>query len=373
MKSMKIALSAMLLISSLIGSANAAPKEELYIDSSLSFEEQKAIKQVMLTLDKEDRENVLYIKEDGTIIANKKTLKDEFVEQNKDKIENGKLRKATAEELRSRTVEPQTSTYESTNFDFSTAAYSTPTLNCTNTVQGARKTGPFRRVESTKGYTRLEASIYLPSKVSNEAYINPTSVGSSNDKGYIYTGSYIYASSTSTSIYYTVDLGLALNYDAGATSSMETWGMYINGGTLASGTFGNFKLGSTVAMKYYISSDNNHTLTVAGYDKNSVYQSKTVVMSTPSSQGFTVANANKISVRRVTSIAQTENSENFTTGSYIKNVGWSDVKVGTSSTNVTLMNSTNTSYFCAYNPGNVQVDYVSQAQEKVWVKAGTLP
>jgi hypothetical protein len=184
------------------------------------------MKEVMRPLDKEDRENVLYIAEDGTIIANKPSLKSEFIEQNKGNIENGKLRKATAEELQERIVKQKDQENETQSADFTTAAYTTPALNCTNTSAGARATGPFRRVESTKGFTRLEASIHLPSKTASEAYINPSSVGTPNDKGYIYSGSYIYGSgSNSNSIVYTVDLGLSLNYNAGNTPSQETWGI----------------------------------------------------------------------------------------------------------------------------------------------------
>jgi hypothetical protein len=369
MKKVSAFLALLFLSSSLLNTTKAETKDSFFIDSSLSASDQKTMKEVMSSLDKEDRENVLFIAEDGTIIANKPSLKSEFIEQNKGNIENGKLRKATAEELQERIVKQKDQ--ETETADFTTAAYSTPALDCTNTTPGAGATGPFRRVESTKGFTRLEADIYLPSKAANEAYINPNSVGTSDDKGYIYTGSFIYAPNSNL-LNYTVDLGLALNYNAGTSSSHETWGMYFNGGTLVSGTYGNYQLGSTVFMKYYISAVDQHTLTVSGKNKAGTSVTNTVVMATTNTKGFAPANASRISVRRVTSIAQNLNQE-ATTNSYIKNVNWTNVKVGTTSSSTVLANSSNTAYFCGYHPQNIQVDYISQSSESIWVKTGILP
>ena len=74
-----------------------------------------------------------------------------------------------------------------------------------------------------------------------------------------------------------------------------------------------------------------------------------------------------MAVKRITTIGQSP--QNLSSGSYLKNVNWQNVKVGTTSGSEVLM----TAESCAYQTSNALVDWTSQANEKVWVKAGILP
>ncbi|WP_110930021.1 hypothetical protein [Paenibacillus bouchesdurhonensis] len=356
----------------------AVDYEIVKIDGSVSKDDAYELKAIMLTLDPEDRENVLVIKPDGSFLANKREIRDEFIKQNSGKFEeNGRLKTRhikSSEEINESYVTATVEDSKIYNYglgeEFTTMAYTNPSLNCLNTVSSANSTGPFRRVESQKGFTRFESNIYLPSKADSDVFIaDNTTIATSNDKAYIYTGGNAYSSNGQ--FVAGVDLGLALNYPAGSSPSNETWGMYASGGVIEDPTqLGNFKMGQTVFMKYYISADNYHALNVQGQAKNGTPITRTVVMIT-SGNYFTEANKANITVRRVTSIAQTRNRE--ATGSFVKNVNWTNSKVGVTPTGMNLMNSSNTWYQCGYGLSNVSVDYVNQANEKVWINTNTLP
>lgn len=73
-------------------------------------------------------------------------------------------------------------------------------------------------------------------------------------------------------------------------------------------------------------------------------------------------------VKRITAVAQTV--QDLTTGSYVKNIHWSNVKVGTTSGSETLQTS---GTFCVYPTSDVEVDYTSDSDENDWTKAGALP
>ena len=217
--------------------AKSNQNENIFIDSRLSVEDQLELLSVMKNLDKEDRQNVLYIREDGSFTANRLEILEEFKLRNKDKIVNNKLNVDW-------NTDDKTAIYDSivqSAAPISTSSYTNPTNACPSD-----NTGPFRRVMSKSGYSRLTADIYLPSKSLSEAYMK----NGTNDKGYIYSGAV-------TSIGH-IDMGLALNYESGSQPWNETWGMFVKGHSSEStpAEFGNYKMGQTVFFKYYTPADN---------------------------------------------------------------------------------------------------------------------
>lgn len=336
MKKYLALLLSVLLLGSLVGTTVFAQPNidtNFYIDSKLPVKDRIALGEIMRALDPEDRKNVIFIFEDGSFTANRLELLEEFRKQNQDNFDkNGKIKLFKSPDV------------TKVKNKVTIAAYQNPS------TEGTGGSGPYRRVLSKTGYSRLTANIYLPDKYLNEAYMKPGLP--IPDKGYIYTG----AVTTGGQI----DMGLALNYDYGTTSTMETWGMFIvgdNGDNDAN--FGNFKMGTTVFLKYYTPSDNTAALYVSGVAKDGSPLAITLTAQIPSYKGFKV-NGTGMQIKRITSIGQ--DTEDLTTGSYIKNVHWSNVKIGTTSES-----------FVGYKTSNVLVDYFSQSDEKVWVKAGTLP
>lgn len=330
-----------------------------YIDSRLPDKDRAVLKNVMMSLDKEDRENVLFIDEDGWFTANRLELIEEFKRQNEGKFDkDGKLKK---KEKSSTTYEKnkESEVTDENIVSIASTGYQHPSIQLPSA-----NSGPYRRVMSKSGYSRLTANIYLPNKAAGEAYMNPNA-GISCDKGYIYTGA--------VTDYGQIDMGLALNYEAGPYSWDETWGMFVHGHSheLEPAEYGNFKMGTTVFFKYYTPQDNQAALFVSGKDKYGNNIAKTLVVAVSSTKKFK-SSGSGMKIKRVTSVGQTEGYENLTTGSYIKNAGWNDVKIGTTSGSEVLMNGTNTESFGGYKIENVLVDYTDQANEKVWVKCGTL-
>jgi hypothetical protein len=157
------------------------------------------------------------------------------------------------------------------------------------------------------------------------------------------------------------------------TASEETWGMFSLGmGSVISGSPANFKMGTNASVKFYIPTNNQATLAVSGTSKSGTPLSQTVVWNVDPTKQFTISGS-QMQMKRVTSIAQTVGYQDFTTGSYLYNAQWNNVKVGTTSGSEQLMNASSTSTGCAYQPSNVLVDWVSWAQETVKVKTGALP
>ncbi|HAG10757.1 MAG TPA: hypothetical protein DCK76_05100 [Desulfotomaculum sp.] len=336
----------------------------IYIDSSLPEKDKAIMKDIMEHLDKEDRENVLYIALDGSYYANKASLLAEFKKQNEGKFDaTGKLKLLTNEiplidegNINSITKPDVTTLTEETGLTATSSGYQHPSSQCTN-----NNSGPYRKVLSKSGYSRLIANIYLPAKP-NEAVMTPSAT--SGDKGYIYTGAVTSGGQ--------IDMGLALNYEAGPAPTNETWGMFVTGASsVITPDYGNYKMGTSVYMKYYTPQNNQAALYCSGYDKAGNPSIHTLVVAVSTSLNFKTSGVG-MQIKRITSIGQIKNHQDLTTGSFIKNVGWSNVKIGTTSGSEVLMNSSNTSSMCGYKTSNVLVDYTNQANEKVWVKCGNL-
>lgn len=358
---------AMIVIFMLCVSGNISAQGEAVfkIDSSINTADAAVMARVMKNLDETDRENVLFIDLDGTVRSNKQELLHTFIKNNVGIMSNeGKFPindfiQTSETDIFNGKPEIVDSLLLGNESLISPSGYLPPVYTC-----GYQGTGPYRRAPSISGFSRLTANVYLPSKALGEVYM-PSVTGTPTAK--IYTGQYTKAGG--------IDFGLSLNYAPGSALSMETWGMEIHGHNGGSGPLGNFKMGTSVFMKTYVPIDNQSALNVIGVDKQGNPVNYTYVASIPTSLQFK-ANGQGVMVRRITSIGMNP-PENFTSGAYLKNVHWSEVKIGNASGSEVYMDSSNsephtstTAGFCGYPVSEVQVDYYSQSNEFVSVKAG---
>lgn len=147
--------------------ASAKKDGEIYIDEYVKGKDRTELTAVMQSLDPEDRENVFYVREDGSFLTNKKELKDEFIKNNSDKLVDGKIKRN----------DPQAESFS----EIGIQSYQNPGQAC----QVLPDTGPYRRVTHTNGNYRITANIYLPDKDLSEAYMNterPDSPGTIAEK-----------------------------------------------------------------------------------------------------------------------------------------------------------------------------------------------
>lgn len=121
-----------------------------------------------------------------------------------------------------------------------------------------------------------------------------------------------------------------------------------------------FKNNQEVFMKFYVTSDNNVELNVTGTDVDGV--KRTITLTAKASGWKKSGNGNLL--KRVTSIAQV-NGDNFQSGSYIKNVRWSQARIGASSTSNALWSGTHTKEFISHKNPYISVQYVNQSEETV--------
>ncbi|MBH5318775.1 hypothetical protein I6N90_13290 [Paenibacillus sp. GSMTC-2017] len=343
-----------------------------YIDPSLPEKDKQILREVMLNLDKEDRKNVFYINEaDGFFTANKVEALKEFKVKYKNLINtDGKLKKDP------NYVEPKYEVEKEAGL-VSTLAYLPPTNVCPTA-----HTGPFRRVKSKIGYSRVNAYVYLPQK-GTEAVMTPKSKTVNGVTKMTGDTAYMYLGAINTATGQQVDAGLSLNYGDGippVNPTEETWAMtWLGMDSIASGSPANFKMGTTAFMKFYIPANNQAALYVSGTAKNGLPLEQTMVWNVLPNKQFTPSGANML-VKRVTSIAQSIGYEDFTTGSYLNNARWSNVNIGTTAGSETPWNAshigTGTSgdpSHCGYKANSVLIDWVSWSEETIKIKTGILP
>ncbi|WP_223067357.1 hypothetical protein [Paenibacillus caui] len=336
-----------------------------YIDSRLPEKDKEILKEVMKNLDKEDRENVLFIDEDGYFTMNKLDKLNEYKEKYKELIgPDGKLKRDP--NYKEKTV----NLGEAVEPNVSILSYTNPTTSCPSA-----NSGPFRKIASAKGYSRITTNLYLPIK-GTDISMTPKTVNTPNgpqstyDTAYMYVGAYNVGTDGNT---YTVDAGLMFNYGDSIDPvypTEETWAMTSLGmSSVISGSPANFKMGTSAFMKFYIPTSNQAALYVTGTAKNGTPLSQTIVWNVSSIKNFSTYGTN-MQVKRITAIGQ--KYEDLTTGSYLYNAQWSDVKVGTASGTEQLQNAASTATSCGYQTYNVLVDFTDFSRETVKVKTGTL-
>lgn len=281
--------------------AQTKDSNSIYIDARVSSSERSILYDVMSTLDPEDRENVIYMTEEGELYSNKPELKKDFkVSRNIASLDN-------------KAVYPGT--------------------------------GAYRKVESNKGYSWINNKVFLPGNGTN-VYMNYNA--NSKDTGYVYTGG----------------RAKGVEVDAGFqhSSSLDDWAPFLSiNGNRVSTDAKRMKPNQEVELKFYCNADDKVTLAVTGIDVTGSKKQYTIV---GDAAGWTKNGANNV-LKRCTTIAQKEPYENLSSGSYMKNVKWSDCYIGTNSTSASKWSSSHGFISEQYptSSSKVSVDYTNQAQE----------
>ncbi|WP_339240966.1 hypothetical protein MKX40_09295 [Paenibacillus sp. FSL R5-0517] len=309
---------------------------EVNIDSSITGNEREVIADVMARLDEEDRENVIYVAEDGAIYSNKMELKE--TTEVYDLVENNVYQSASGKEL----VGPGVST------DFSASAIKddtqiSPAAEVPNSSGGS---GPYRRVFSNNGYNWLSTYVTIP----GAPYVKGNV---STDVPYVYLGGW---GSNGNGI----DAGLQYS------TAFDNWSptTLANGAMVPSTT--RYRSNQDIYMKFYVTNPNECTLAVSGITTTGEQLTTTIVRSGVS--GWDKSGIG-MRVKRMTTIGQ--KPENMNTGSSIKNVRWHDITVGYYSGSNLIYSSWGSGQTGGYHSvpsDKVSVNYVSPGEETVSIQ-----
>lgn len=169
----------------------------------------------------------------------------------------------------------------------------------------------------------------------------------SGDTAYVYTGG---VGSTG------IEVGAGLQH----SPTYDDWAFYLKAGSNKYTTTPRFKSKQDAFVKFYVPSNGNVALAVTGYDVNNT--KRTIIHVLPTS-GWN-ANGSGCQVKRCTTIAQT--NQNFSSGSWHKNVDWYSCKLGTSSTSNHDWQSTDNYEVKNYpNSTNIVTNFVNWHEETV--------
>jgi len=296
-----------------------------------------------------ERENVVYIAEDGTVYANKPELKHWEIPQ---KIGDRTYKLSSGQII----TPPQ----DETCTDSSTQALSNTAITplsgypipCTGTQ------GPYRRVFSNDGYSWYGGNVYLPSTAKGEVKDNNVA-GVNSDTAYIYTGGH---GSTGGEI----DAGFLHD------TTPDDWGFFLrnSAGQYVSNDI-RFEAGQTVYIKFYVPQDDQAVIYCEGIKKGTTTKVSYSIIKPATGMK---ANGSGDVIKRITHIAQPYSD--FTTGSYLKNVAWSNSFIGIYSGTNTKWLSAQTGGSCFYPDGNPNVifttyfvDY-SQETDSIQIHSG---
>lgn len=266
-----------------------------YIDEAVVGEERAVMQEVLLRVDPEERENVVYIDENDNVYATDPALKAGLtVEYSVDDV-------------------------------LADADAVTDDIMPLDTGKG-----PYRRISTSNGYSWMSGYVYLPSAGSN-LYVANTS----NETPYLYIGG------TSTS---EVDAGMQYN------TGNKNWSLFI--AVDGSYSFYNtrYQAGQSVFLKYLVTGANKVEVQATGYNVNGT---KVTYVKSATANGWNT-NGTNCSVKRVTAIAQ--HSQNLSSGSYMKNITWSNWNIGTSSTNYATWSANATNANVVY-PSAIYAQY----------------
>ncbi|MVP01337.1 hypothetical protein EDM21_17715 [Paenibacillus sp. N10] len=344
MKKMNVTVASSLALLSLVVSLNpitaASGGKDLEGDiaAGIAGSERQLMLDVMKNIPEEERENVIYIDDNGQVYANKPELKDVFV----------KTDPSADHTVTVNGGEKFTLLNESTKVRQQAAPSAiTPLAGYACGNAG----GPYRRVFSQPGYSWWSGKVYLPSSTNNEVYVNNTN---SNDTPYIYTGGH--ASNGASE----VDAGFQYS------KTYNNWAHSIfTGGQYYHNTSFRFKAGQTLTFKYYVPADGQVALYAAGvrYDNNAA-DNYTVVTN---AAGWKKSGAGN-EIKRITAIASND-PQPYDTGSYLNNVKWSASMIGTSSTSNHQWLAADTGGYCSYpNSTQVSTSFVNAGEETVNIK-----
>ena len=285
-----------------------------YIDEDIFGTEREVMREVLASLDPEDRENVVYIKEDGTIYATSEELKDEWVfyELNED----GNYENASGEEIVSPFVDEMV-TAESIAGDLENYMQ-----NMIHPMIAEGGEGPYRRVGSNTGYSWMSGYLTLPPN--SNVYVpnggvtqKEDPVNFQKDVPYAYFGGSCLSGKE-------IDAGMMYN------GGRKNWSLFITaGGGVIKNDSLRFNSDQKIFLKCYVSANGKVTALAEGtVEGKTGIQQRTVTAEDAEERNTSGTNC---SLKHVVSIAQGE-YENFKSGSYFKGVKWSDIRIGTSST-----------------------------------------
>lgn len=213
-------------------------------------------------------------------------------------------------------------------------------------------TGPYRRVWSTPGFSWMSATVYLPSKatVPPEVGIGAAQVG---DTCFVYAGGWGSAGQA-------VDAGFQYS------NTYDNWALFLKYQGLPEKVLSpdiRFLGGSSVQLTFEIPNDDELLLTATGQRNDGQSGPLSLHLSAADGVGGWSAAGGAQILKRMTSIGQ--NVQSFSTGSFLTNVEWSTVQIGTSAANAIPWLSAQTGGQCMYpNDGTtVTVNFVTEAQE----------
>jgi hypothetical protein len=220
-------------------------------------------------------------------------------------------------------------------------------------------TGPYERVYANTGYSYMAANVFLPgsSQISM----------ASGDTGYVYAGGW-------------GNLAGAGALDAGFQYSTRynDWALFESGagyGQTAPTNGDRFLASETVSLSFAVVSSGtagsvNLVVTATGMDGGNsgngyvgngmtITESVSLLVSS-ANEGWSAGSGNQDTLKRMTTIAQS--SQNFTDGSYIDGVVWSNVVLGQSAADATTWSGGGSQSY-PNTPGVVSVNYVNSASE----------
>ena len=218
-------------------------------------------------------------------------------------------------------------------------------------------TGPYRRVYSHSDYSYMSANVYLPGSSS----ISLTG----GDTPYVYTGGW--------------GLNGAGPVDAGFQYSptYNDWSLFASGEGVGRLDYGNdstrFSASQTLSLSFAVVQSGANVdlvVTATGVEVNTntvVTESLTLV----NVAGWSVGGENTL--KRMTSIAQ--NGDDFTDGSYMNGVVWSNSMIGNSAADATPWLAAQTGGYQSYptTPGIVNVQYINAGNETDSINLGAVP
>lgn len=346
-----IASSLTLILSGVIIASAKSSSNDGFIDPSITGKEKSIVQNVMAQLDPSDRENVTIIDGDGNIYANKPSLKNQV--HKLIKVSGNEYTDDLGEKFTLPTPEPKpqgcpantdvTSVSNNTlNTDSSDSTMQISPLTASQPSCTDYNNGPYRRVYSYTGYSWMNAYVHLPG--GSDIYENNSAHG---DTGFVYTGGW-------------GNTNLAVDAGFQHSPTYDNWApvFTINGGSY--GFTPRLAANQDVFVKFYVPADGEVALYVAGNDTNGNKVANTYVRT--DATGWTKSGLGNL-IKRMTSIGQTQGSESFTDGSYIKNVHWYSSNIGTSSTNYHSWSASDTWGYCSMPSSKISVNYVNAGEE----------
>jgi hypothetical protein len=218
-------------------------------------------------------------------------------------------------------------------------------------------TGPYRRVYSHSAFSYMSANVYLPGSSSISLH--------GGDTPYVYTGGW--------------GLNGAGAVDAGFQYSptFNDWSLFAAGEGVGRLDYGDrstrFAANQTLSLTFAVvqaGANVDLVVTAVGVQVNTtnvLTESLTLV----NVAGWSVGGQNTL--KRMTSIAQ--NGDQFTDGSYMNGVIWSNSMIGTSTADAVPWLAAATGGYQSYptTPGIVNVQYVNAGNETDSINLGAVP